>query len=741
MKRKTIIIIALLLSVLPFLNKPALAWKASETHRLLARYAADNSVLSKSKGDYLKILGFDSGLDEDLEWGEETKTVKEWLADGAEFEDNSDWLTLVLYGQGRYSNHFHDPLKSWESAGLDDWLSGYHLTGESSLLWAQDREKQAYFTEGDWTWQRIRESYYSALISEQKTLIDEYLAQTFRGLGHQMHLIQDCAVPYHVRNDAHFEKISGWKRRNVAGTSLFENWAADNTPIITPFASNPVLPAVQFDISHDGLSPISQLIDTDQYDGTNPTADLTQGLAEYTNANFFSEDTVFAAERFSEGDRHYFPYPKASSTDLQNYINKLPETVIAEDGVSDSNIYIAKKTGDGESIDHFVTATYLTHDIYLYESDWQLFERTFYLDEKCHHDYTQKLIPRAVGYSAALLDYFFRGRLEVTAIPNFIDNQIDGIWLKIKNVTPTGEDMTMTDDDRLVLVCRYTPEGANPDGSEDKFVMANTYSCIEGECDTQGNLDGIQNGDEATIYFYLPEEEENQIGMQIVKSAEKSVKCMLVFKGKLGEEETAVIGKYFTLGKDQVRFNEEWDNGPTGNYPWEHISCCSDNGSASNIVENSILIKDNTRYKYSTEWHFNQSYIELVNTENSEGIHITPDTYVEMKIDDMSIDASNPDIHWQALNLIFNDEILIQFTQEGQNNYNNYAYRFNLGENTVVNIYSLFDFFGIEMPSQLYLTRIDIVQQFYEPENPPGNDENQHMEVDSIRIVEGKHEE
>jgi hypothetical protein len=35
------------------------------------------------------------------------------------------------------------------------------------------------------------------------------------------------------------------------------------------------------------------------------------------------------------------------------------------------------------------------------------------LDEKVHEDYARLLLPRAVGYSAALLDYFFRGRLDV----------------------------------------------------------------------------------------------------------------------------------------------------------------------------------------------------------------------------------------------------------------------------------------------------------------------------------------
>jgi hypothetical protein len=46
------------------------------------------------------------------------------------------------------------------------------------------------------------------------------------------------------------------------------------------------------------------------YDGSNPSATLLQGLSEYTNANFYSGDTIFAAERYSAVDCHYFPFPK-----------------------------------------------------------------------------------------------------------------------------------------------------------------------------------------------------------------------------------------------------------------------------------------------------------------------------------------------------------------------------------------------------------------------------------------------
>jgi hypothetical protein len=108
----------------------------------------------------------------------------------------------------------------------------------------------------------------------------------------------------------------------------------------------------------------------------------------------------------------------------------------------------------------------------------------------------------------------------------------------------------------------------------------------------------------------------------------------------------------------------------------------------------------------------------------------------------MSIDASNPNIHWQALSLIFSNGLTLQMSQEGQYNYPSSAtYLFNPGDNTVKNIYSLFEDLGFEISGSLFLKTIDFIQQFYEIENPPGIQENQHMEVDYIRIIEEKHED
>lgn len=492
------------------------AWNDKVTHADMSEYAAQNSVLDKSKGDYLSNLGFNEGLDETFKW-KSGKTVKKWLREGAILEDSGNYWEAVL-NDARYNNHFHDPLKAWYSAGLTDLVP--FLT-ESAIIWAQDGDYQSSFPEGDWSWKKVREYYYIALtgrdltgteVALSKEDRDVYFAKTFRGLGHQMHLIEDLAQPDHVRNDSHI--VDSLFESNLYGSYYLEAWAARKFPTIKDlkdFAPNPILPSLSFDTSNDGLVPITQLIDTDQYNGTSPSTSLSQGLAEYTNANFFSDDTIFAAERYSDGDEHYFPYPKRSSTDLDDYISgtKLPETIIDDDGNEYTNTWISK-VADGETIDHFITPSYLTDLTYTFFGEGNLFYSTFYRDEKCHEDYATQLIPKAIGYSAGLLNYFFRGEIEVIQGTNANN-------IKIKN--NSSEDM----DGTFSLYYDVT------DGTR-KSVSDSSWSLqLEaGEASSELSFTKPTDLDESKPYI-------------------------TVFKGTLGSESDAVVGKTFQPCIDEFK--------------------------------------------------------------------------------------------------------------------------------------------------------------------------------------------
>ncbi len=112
---------------------------------------------------------------------------------GSRREDDFGFLSL------RFLNHFHQPVRSpWTQAGLSDFFSG-----SSAAIWAQTLNQSLLNGTGSWSWQETRERFYRGLTSSNKVDRESLLAQTFRGLGHQIHLIQDASSVPHARNEAH----------------------------------------------------------------------------------------------------------------------------------------------------------------------------------------------------------------------------------------------------------------------------------------------------------------------------------------------------------------------------------------------------------------------------------------------------------------------------------------------------------------------------------------------------------
>ncbi|MBI4843957.1 MAG: hypothetical protein HY809_06505 [Nitrospirae bacterium] len=450
------------------------------------------SILDKNKGDYLKNIGFVNGLKEEITW-DETDAIEEWIAQGAQLEDAGSDADAVI-GRARYANHFHDPTKEWNVAGLSDLQ---FRNGESAILWAQDSAKQSVSIEEDWSWHKIRQVYYWALISETDELRQINFAQTFRGLGHQMHLIQDMAQPAHVRNDAHPIDGKGW----MDGLETWTKGKIQNLNAMKNFAPDLKSPQVNLsvDIVYEGenYSPITQLIDTNQYNDTAPDISLTWGLAEYTNSNFVSDDTIFTENLHPEYN-HYFPYPRYSKESYSQYEIDLP--------YFRKRIYLRKNDIDGEPVEHFVTAGPLFRFL---DFDPELQKDEFKLDPAVHADYAALLIPRAVGYSAGLLDYFFRG------------------------------DITLEFD---------------PDTGYDHVIFNNSDEEMEGSFeiyydDIYGKRRFLWSGD----LLISPNGKSTSISFDPPADPKEPDKYILVFSGRMGSEYNAVAGRVVVMPNMELR--------------------------------------------------------------------------------------------------------------------------------------------------------------------------------------------
>lgn len=367
------------------------------THGELAVSAAIVSSVEQTMRD---ALGLRDGLRTPF-----SKTLaRDWVRAGATLEDEPPL---------RPFHHFHNPLvEPWEAAGLDvGGLAG----GQSSALWQQNPSQHTSRLRfigltletggGNWSWQDARRRYRDALTGASRDDRDNSLppgreqtfAELFQNLGQLTHLVQDAAVPAHVRNDAHPFLLNpdwyedGTKRIRENDFSLF-------TALLNPAEPPPAPTAAVFTPTGRALAPvpIARLIDTDAFRGDNPDvlARRDLGVAEYTNGNFLSRDTLFTR----------FALPRPAS---------ITQGPLVPDG-SEVRRYF-RKVGDGEVIEHFV-AEGMLHQARSEVEGGPSGPSVWMLDDRVHLDYAARLLPRAVAYSAALLDYFFRGRLDLELI-------------------------------------------------------------------------------------------------------------------------------------------------------------------------------------------------------------------------------------------------------------------------------------------------------------------------------------
>lgn len=669
-----------------------------DTHESINERLAKGTFNGFSLDNYLKNnLGFRNGVFEKVNGDEVFKLTKE----GGRYEDKPEW-SIIPYR--RSVNHFHNPVTE---EGFSGFFFGEILTGDSIINWAQ-KPLGTQSPGGYYSWHDVRDYYYKAITVIDKTAKEKYFAQTFRGLGQLMHLVQDTSVPSHTRNDTHV-------------LPDYEVWVRKNHEFVQ---KDPVsFSKAILKIPASGL-PITNIFDTNQYGGKNPeiTAGTYIGLTEYTNANFFSEDTINSKD---------FSYPKLDENTPvveRPYWSVLNQPYIRK-------YYFKSCCGETNGGKGYLLAAVDYNDYWRKKSPINLGERGKIpvLDSNVYRDYASLLLPRAVGYSAGLLEYFFRGNLQVTAIPIFYKNNLYFLRVKVKNLTP-GETMK---NGSFTLTYRYTPPGGAVDGSND------VYGYAWGSRDsTSAPCYELKEGEEMVIDFLM--------GLNLIPIANLgSLKFTLAFEGTLGNEEGAVVGKAFTSG--EVKFNEEWDNGLNGNHTWGHTEFNMEsynppyNGVTSNKIEDDNLIKDNLRYQGYMSGRFNQSvlcdicggyqFVDIL------PIRITPNTYLMYKIDEMSMNPSPIPASSQFMLLSFTNKLALQISQEGQMEYWNPTtayYTFPLGVIILDNIYDMFQKAGIDIPEPFYLRMISINQFLYELDDPSSIEHHQRMKVDFIRIIEGK---
>lgn len=565
---KFILVISVLLLALPILSY---GYDNINTHPDLTHETITNPKSNSNLNNFLKKnLGFTNGLDEKIKDSSGmSNSVLQWVKKGSKEEDEP---------MCRASNHFHNPIAvsdnsgtSWENGKLTDeiWFIDLYCSRSeytkkySNLVWATGYINQETIIP-DYTndsgeliskirnWVVAKNSYYYGLIHPYQWRREEYFAMSFESLGYILHLLQDVSVPAHVRNDfsGHLRFI-GITKNNFFNplkwfANPYEHFVSDLD--VSLMVANEV-------VSYTGERSLTNYWDTDTYDPNNapPSNHTTIGLAEYTNGNFLSFSTIFKS---TSDTFHYFPYPNLSSTTT----GRILKEKIAKDGKTDVVFYL-DKTHDGEMINDFLSVRYVAE-----EMDQQALssEHFYKLDKNVYESYAEKLIPRAVGYAASLIDYFFRGSLEITPPEQYVYAIIDGgvvdpidsyvtdngsvvdtqvftkIKTKIKNVSPRETDSAgnistyeTIGAGNLTAVAKYKrrkdylPDLSNDPPQIDSRESVYLYS-VSAEVP-------IVSLDTATAQEYSFDFSQNPIPASIT-----DLTLQIVFRGVLGDEQDGI---------------------------------------------------------------------------------------------------------------------------------------------------------------------------------------------------------
>ena len=384
-------VVSILLFAAAALNQahsPAHAFETS-THRRMTDKAVDSAKpLVDSHAGVTRLTdllesryGLANGLSTTFTALGATRSARDWTGQGSEDEDNTvDGAVVVT----RYVNHFHDPTCTWTEAGLSPG------PGESALLWAQDPNQSSLGLPADHrSWRDFRKWLWKALTDSAVSDRNTDWAQTFKTLGHQLHLVQDMGSPAHTRNDPH----PAW---NV--DSLHE-WAALHPKKVSGITESEVdsnfSESLVGGVAADGVKvPIANLFDTTDTAPNVFSYGTTIGLGEYSSEHYFSDDAATIAAGDVVESCHVYAHPSENDVGICGTELTDPDTGRPARYVCDNQQGVV--LGRVSPL-----------------MQGSLGRQRVAVDGRSLDSVGPILLMRAVGYSAGLVDYAFRGNIDV----------------------------------------------------------------------------------------------------------------------------------------------------------------------------------------------------------------------------------------------------------------------------------------------------------------------------------------
>ncbi|MDL1869517.1 hypothetical protein FBQ98_08835 [Gammaproteobacteria bacterium PRO6] len=530
------------------------------------------------------------------------------------------------------------------------------------------------------TWQDARNNYWWSLVLKRSgpNFIDDAIedskerlsrwATTINDLGHVIHLLQDAAQPQHVRNDAHGPPLAAaWPEGEA--DAAFESYTdyrvlrsrSDALAISIP-TGNPLrrmyddtlptennLPALRFGSpnyypgggGHVQFSTPVKFFTTRHIEPgmTETVLRSRRGLADLSNRSFFTAGTL-------PGYRECQPPGTSGCMPTSAPTYPLPPSDLTSSGYSEVSVPSGLRV-HGRVV-HLAEYAYPITDVIAPNYDqsantlaayggkaplvtkgiWrdiipddlqpQYLESTGYLITYNDMRYmADVMVPRAVGYSAGMIDFFFRGRLEVTSIdqsifavmnqgdPHTMDADgyprktgqptktfgFEAVRLMVRNATPaivesgTGTNVpqgTGGTGARLVAIARYHRNACyKPDMSGER-VQSYDSTIVEPSC--AGNQPVRTSFQEISVSAPLTVAAGELDGAAVEKMFDFSddpipvnatdLFIQLAYRGPLGEEPDGIaVGSYDV---SEPTFAAAWNN---TDYFWNGSAWVAQNSS------------------------------------------------------------------------------------------------------------------------------------------------------------------
>ena len=318
------------------------------------------------------------------------------IACGAEFEDVPGLRSL---------NHFYDPVH-----GIPLTVAGVAV-GQTSPDWAI---KDGNVTSNNvFSYKDAHDYFYRALTTTtSQTDRDTFWGELFQSMGQIIHHVQDMAQPQHVRNDEHVDYyIPG-----LYNPSLYEAYTSGNRGIAAVIMAGPGSGAV-----YTASNPNGFKLARDFWNNTGGT-----GIAQFTNGYFVSAGTNFQllGGQPVTGATYTYPQPGVSEdVSIQNLTPAVSPNISAYCGTyTNCNMTFYSSVSQNGATQarastlsifdqniQFQPVTYFATAIGYYQSN-----RVFTLNSYNFDAVHPQLLPRAVAYSAGLINYFFRGKMNIS---------------------------------------------------------------------------------------------------------------------------------------------------------------------------------------------------------------------------------------------------------------------------------------------------------------------------------------